>query len=297
MSRKGQENRMDWWKGIEAVSYIGEPQAWTAMFVTAKSAQLLEGLKDLSECLVFAEEGMAVPDALLAKHHFAFSKNPQLAYYHFSLDLARKQAEKDSRRSYRTLANGARVGENVSLGQGVVIEAFALVDHDCQLGDRVHIGAGAVVKRAKLADAVQLGPHTVIGADGYNLVKLDGNTYSQPTLGSVEVGRSVVIGSQVVVAAGLAGVTRIGDYSQVDSLCHIHHDCQIGNNVELCSSVSMGGFCQIADDSFIGIGCRLKNRIKIGRQVVLGMGSVLLTDLPDGVTAFGSPAKVRPEQD
>lgn len=287
---------MDWWEGIEAVSYIGEPQPKTAMFITAKSAQLLAGLKDLRGCLVFAEEGMTVADELLEKHHFIFSSKPQLAYYHFSLDLAQNQAKEKAKRTYQTLANGAMLGENVRLGQGVVLEPFALVDHDCQLGDRVRIGTGAVVRRARLADAVQVGPHTVIGADGYNLVKVDGNTYSQPTLGSVEIGSAVVIGSQVVVAAGLAGVTRIGDYSQVDSLCHIHHDCQIGKNVELCSSVTMGGFCQIADNSFIGIGCRLKNRLKIGSRVVIGMGSVLLSDLPDGVTAFGSPAKIRSSQ-
>ncbi len=44
---------------IQGVSYIGSPMPNTAMYVTKKVAYLLENIRGLCGCLVFAEEGIA----------------------------------------------------------------------------------------------------------------------------------------------------------------------------------------------------------------------------------------------
>ncbi|MGI6580672.1 MAG: hypothetical protein ACOX3H_10655 [Saccharofermentanales bacterium] len=280
-------------EAIKAVSYIGEPQSNTAMFISAKAGNLLVNLKPVDNCLVFAENGLAVPSDLLEKHHFEFSDNPQLAYYHFTKKLEQTLNLFNSKRKIKVLANGARIGENVKLGLDVQIGTGAFIGHDCIIGDQVFIGNGAIIQKSLLADNVRIGENSVIGADGYNLVQDEtGNLQSMPTLGKVEILSDTTVNSNCVVAAGLAGTTRIGKSSHLDSFCHVHHDCRIGNNVQLASSVIMGGFTEIQDGSFIGIGAKLKNRVSIGKHTVIGMGSIVLSDIPDHSKAYGVPAKV-----
>ena len=280
-------------KKITEVSYIGEPKSNTAMFLSTKAGHLLDNLETVENCLIFAEEGLNVPSNLLEKHSFKFSANPQLAYYYFTKKISDQLTQNNQLKEYKVLDNGARIGENVSLGDDVRIGAGAIIEHDSWIGDHVFIGNGAIIQRAKIEKHVRIGENTVIGADGYNLVRDEnGNLLSMPTLGRVEISQGVTINSNCTISAGLAGVTRIGSFSHIDSLSHIHHDCQIGEEVEIASSVSMGGFTTIKSGSFVGIGTNIKNRIVIGKNVLIGMGSVVIKDIPDNSKAYGVPAQV-----
>ncbi len=280
-------------KKITEVSYIGEPKSNTAMFLSAKAGHLLDNLETVENCLIFAEFGLDVPSNLLEKHSFEFSAKPQLAYYHFTKKISDQIMQKMRTKEYKVLDNGARIGENVSLGDDVIIGAGVIIEHDSWLGDHVFIGNGAIVQRAKIEKHVRIGENTVIGADGYNLVRDEnGNLLSMPTLGTVEISQGATINSNCTISAGLAGVTRIGSFTHIDSLSHIHHDCQIGEEVEIASSVSMGGFTTIKSGSFVGIGTNIKNRITIGKNVLIGMGSVVIEDIPDNSKAYGVPAQV-----
>jgi len=280
-------------KKITEVSYIGEPKSNTAMFLSAKSGHLLVNLEPVENCLIFAEEGLNAPSNLLEKHSFKFSDNPQLAYYYFTKKISDQIMQKMRAKEYKVLDNGARIGENVSLGDDVKIGTGAIIEHDSWIGDHVFIGNGAIIQRTKIENNVRIGEHTVIGADGYNLVRDENdNLLSMPTLGTVEISQGVTINSNCTISAGLAGVTRIGSFSHIDSLSHIHHDCQIGEEVEIASSVTMGGFTTIKSGSFVGIGTNIKNRITIGKNVLIGMGSVVIKDIPDNSKAYGIPAQV-----
>ena len=44
--------------------------------------------------------------------------------------------------------------------------------------------------------------------------------------------------------------------------------------------------------SFIGIGTTIIQGIKIGRNVTIGAGSVVIKDIPDNVMVVGNPAKI-----
>ena len=44
--------------------------------------------------------------------------------------------------------------------------------------------------------------------------------------------------------------------------------------------------------SFIGIGTTIIQGIKIGRNVTIGAGSVVIKDIPDNVITIGNPAKI-----
>ena len=55
---------------------------------------------------------------------------------------------------------------------------------------------------------------------------------------------------------------------------------------------NLGGNVRIGKGSWIGIGSSIIQGIKIGEEVLLGAGSVVIKDLPDTVKAVGNPAKI-----
>ena len=59
--------------------------------------------------------------------------------------------------------------------------------------------------------------------------------------------------------------------------------------------VSCSGRIVIEDDAYIGTGAVLKqgtsdNPLTIGKGAVIGMGAIVIKDVPPGVTVVGNPA-------
>jgi serine O-acetyltransferase len=48
----------------------------------------------------------------------------------------------------------------------------------------------------------------------------------------------------------------------------------------------------LGDDVFIGAGAKILGDVRIGNNVKIGANAVVITDIPDGATAVGVPARV-----
>jgi acetyltransferase EpsM len=109
------------------------------------------------------------------------------------------------------------------------------------------------------------------------------------------VAQDVVIGAGSVVMAGavINPGTIIGENVIVNTSSSVDHDCRIENAAHIGPGVHLGGGVKIGQASWVGIGAIIKDKIKIGRGAIIGAGAVVLTDIPDGVVAFGVPAKVK----
>lgn len=120
--------------------------------------------------------------------------------------------------------------------------------------------------------------------DGYHLI---------PHTGKILIGDDVEIHAYTVVCAGTGddNVTEIGDGTKIDTRCHIAHNVKIGKHCLITSGVTIGGSTIIEDDVYIGIGAIIRNKIKIGKGAYIGMGAVVVSDVPEGVTVVGNPAK------
>ena len=111
-------------------------------------------------------------------------------------------------------------------------------------------------------------------------------------------------------------VLKIGDNVNIEQNVHIicHDRVTIGDNVSItghCAIVDVThpipsdarvkiGDCidsarssvEIGDGTFIGFGSSILPNVRIGRNCVIGAGSVVTRDVPDYSIAAGSPAKV-----
>lgn len=282
---------------VSGVSYIGDPKPGTAMYVSAKVGNLIENLKDCSGCLVFAENGIDVPDELRIDNCFVMTDNPQFEYSRFANKLEEIRDSEDRKKRYQMTDGGYFIGESVTIGEDCLIEPNCLIGHGVSIGDRTIVRAGVTLKNCVIGSDCLINEGAVIGAPGFTMTEDEnGNKYRIPTLGKVIIGNHVEIGVNDNISCGSAGDTHIDDYAKVDSLVHIGHDVHICSNTEVTSGTIFGGFDVIGEHSFIGLNSVIKNRKVIGENVIVGMGAVVTKSFEESCTIAGNPARIFPKK-
>lgn len=101
------------------------------------------------------------------------------------------------------------------------------------------------------------------------------------------IGQGVYVGPGVIINPG----TKIGNNSVIWSGAIIEHDNIIGKNVFITPGVKTAGYTKIDDKTFIGMGSNIA-KAKIGRNVTVGAGSLVLADIKANSYVFGIPAKI-----
>jgi acetyltransferase EpsM len=109
------------------------------------------------------------------------------------------------------------------------------------------------------------------------------------------VADDVVIGAGSVVAAGavINPGSRIGKNVIVNTSACVDHDCVVADGAHVCPGVTLGGNVIVGRAAWVGIGATVRDHIRIGAGTLIGAGAVVVEDMPDGVVAYGVPAKVK----
>ncbi len=104
-----------------------------------------------------------------------------------------------------------------------------------------------------------------------------------------KIGYGSVVMAGVVVNIG----TEIGPGTILNTSCSIDHDCHLGSYVHVSPGARLAGSVSVGDRSWIGIGASIRQGVAIGHDVIVGAGAVVVSDLPDAVTAIGVPAQYK----
>ena len=104
---------------------------------------------------------------------------------------------------------------------------------------------------------------------------------------------SVVIGKGNVVqrASAFSCDVTIGDFNVFNGGTVLGHDVTIGSHNILMPGVRISGATHVGDANFFGMSSIVMQGLKIGNQVSLSPGSVLLTRPRDGLLYMGNPAR------
>lgn len=107
------------------------------------------------------------------------------------------------------------------------------------------------------------------------------------------VSPTAVVGPGCVVLAGAivnAGAA-VGAHGIVNTGAILEYDCVLGAYVHAAPAVVVAARAKIGDGAYLGIGCRIRERLTLGENVKVGMGSVVLRSVPAGRVVIGVPAK------
>ena len=99
-------------------------------------------------------------------------------------------------------------------------------------------------------------------------------------------------GSQILAGSVIGVDVKMGDACIVNTSASIDHECHLGDGVHIAPGATIAGCVSIGDFSFIGAGAAVLPRVRIGNRCIIGAGSIVTRDIPDGVVAYGNPARV-----
>ena len=75
------------------------------------------------------------------------------------------------------------------------------------------------------------------------------------------------------------------------TVTNINHDNVIDDRVIITSNVSLAGFVHVESDCYLGQACTVRQHVTIGRGSQIGMGCVVLKDVPPHSVMVGNPAR------
>ena len=161
----------------------------------------------------------------------------------------------------------AFVSERADIGKDTIVQTGAIIEDDCKIGSNCRIGYHAVLRKGTvIGDNSIFGTHSV--SEGLNKIGSHVTIHSQ-----CHITQTVEIDDWVFIAPFFCG-------ANTRKIVH-------GRDYDL----SKEGY-RIKAGARIAIGVLVMPAVTIGREALIGAGSLVTRDIPDFAIAYGSPAKV-----
>lgn len=165
------------------------------------------------------------------------------------------------------LAREPKADRNIKIGSNCAIGPNAVIYYDVEIGNNVLVG-----DMASIRENCRIGDFCVIGRH-------------------VSLNYNVIIGnnSKIMDFTWLAGNMKIGNNAFISGGVMTTNDNKLGED-DYAESVVLGP--SISDLAKIGAGAVLLPHLIIGRNAIVGAGSVVTKDVPDNAVVMGVPAKI-----
>jgi UDP-N-acetylglucosamine acyltransferase len=179
--------------------------------------------------------------------------------------------------------DGARLGADVTVG------AFSVVGSDVTLADGVTLDAHVMIRgRTAIGARTRVATFAVIGGEAQDLSYKGEDT-------AVDIGPDCIVREHVTIHRGTArgrGTTIIGANCFIMIGAHIAHDCVIGPHVILTNQATLGGHSEIGEYAILGGLVGVQQRSRIGAHSFIGGMTGISRDIVPFVMATGRFARL-----
>ena len=183
------------------------------------------------------------------------------------------------------IQNGAVIGEETYVGP------FSYISNQAVIGKNCYIGCNVTIKgKVHIGDDCVIQSGAVVGEDGFAFIRNVDSVNFVKHYGGVHIGNHVSIGANSCVCRGAIDDTILEDYVKIDNLCHIAHNVVIGKRTIVVCESSIMGSVHIGSDCWIA-SSMIRDQRQVGNTSVVGMGAVVVKDVPDNTTVAGNPAR------
>lgn len=167
-----------------------------------------------------------------------------------------------------TLSNLAYIHPEAKIGNDVIIDAFAYIDKNVEIGDGTHIHPHAsVLNGSRIGKNNDIFENAIIGA-----TPQDFKWKGEDTL--VVIGDNNKIREQVIInrSSYPDGKTEIGSNSFIMAQTHIGHDSKIGNYCVLGNAVKVAGNVEIGSYTILSSNALVHENCHIGEWALIKGG-------------------------
>jgi UDP-3-O-[3-hydroxymyristoyl] glucosamine N-acyltransferase len=173
------------------------------------------------------------------------------------------------------------IGADASIGDGCCIGSHVVVENGSRIGagtilhPHAFVGAGC-----ELGLNCEVHPHTTIGSDGFGYaVGANRRPLKLSHLGNVHIGDDVEIGGNCSIDRATLSSTYIRSGTKLDNLCHIAHNCDLGEDGFYTAGFMMAGSTTIGRRFMTGGNSVVSAHLTLADDVVLAGRSTVTSDV------------------
>ncbi len=163
------------------------------------------------------------------------------------------------------------VGKNTKVGDFSRIASHVVIESDVEVGTHGQFFSGSIISWGTvMGDHCLIQSNSCIGSDGFGYATdPKGQHFEIPHVGRVRFGHHVHIGAGTQIDRGTYGETYIGDFTKIDNLVHIAHNCKIGKSCLITGGFMVAGSTEIGNFFVCGGRTTVTGHIKITDHVQL----------------------------
>ncbi|PSJ41175.1 bifunctional N-acetylglucosamine-1-phosphate uridyltransferase/glucosamine-1-phosphate acetyltransferase [Zobellella endophytica] len=169
---------------------------------------------------------------------------------------------------------------SLSVGEEVVIDVNVIIEGEVRLGNRVTIGAGAILKNCVIGDDAEVKPYSLVEGAELGFASSAG-PFARLRPGAV-LAEDAHVGNFVEMKKA-----RLGKGSKAGHLSYLG-DAEIGDKVNIgagtitCNYDGVNKFQTVIEDGvFVGSDTQLVAPVRIGKNATLGAGSTITKDVAE----------------
>jgi UDP-3-O-[3-hydroxymyristoyl] glucosamine N-acyltransferase len=190
----------------------------------------------------------------------------------------------------------AFIGDNVTIGSGSMIYPGVVIEDDVKIGKNTLIFPNVVIRdRSEIGDNVQIHAGSVIGADGFGYVTVNGKHFKVPQIGRVVIGDDVEIGANVTIDRATTSVTLVEKGTKIDNLVQIAHNCKIGQDNLIIALVGVAGNTKLGNRVTMAGKSSVVGNLTLGDDTVIAAHALVINSLPPNSFVSGVPARPHAE--
>lgn len=178
-----------------------------------------------------------------------------------------------------------KIDKSVKIGKNVVISnENVIISKGVIIGNNVIIESNVEINKDVLIDH-----GTILGSKCIELVKIKGEKIILPHAGKLKIERDVIIMNNCIIAKGLTPwySTIISKGVVIGNDVIISHGNFIGHNTLIADKSQITGHCYLGKNIWVGPQSVIKNRIKIGNNAHIALGSVVIKNIPENMKVGG----------
>lgn len=179
----------------------------------------------------------------------------------------------------------------------------AIIHQTAKIADDVEIGPWTIIgANAEVGAGTEIGPHVVIKEN--TKIGRNNKIYQFTSLGEapqhhdyknedtfLEIGDNNIIREFSTINRGTVhggGTTRVGNDNFIMCYVHIAHDCQVGNNTIFVNNASLAGHVKVQDYAMVGVFVGVHQFCTVGAHSFVSHAAMVAKDVLPYVLVSGN---------